>query len=140
VDVKELRKLDAYLKRLFHDPGVRVVPRPKRDDLAEVYRGGEMLGILTLDDEDGERSFNFRMDIALSGVGPDAKRLDAFFKQRFPQAQLRALPRPRKQDSMDVHAGDEFVGVLFVEDKGGGGSYVFEMSILDIDLEDAASA
>ena len=136
MDVQEIRKLDGYLKKLFQQPSIRVVPRPKRDDLAEVMLGGDTLGILTVDDEDGDRSYNFRMDIALTGTGPDPKRLDAYFKTRFPEAKLHAVPRPRKTDSMDVHTGDEFVGVLFVEDESKkGGAYVFEMSILDIDLE-----
>ena len=136
MDVQEIRKLDTYLKRLFQEHAIRVVPRPKRDDLAEVMIGGETLGILTVDDEDDDRSYNFRMDIALTGAGPDAKRLDAYFKNRFPLAKLHAVPRPRKKDSMDVHAGDEFVGVVFVEDeKKPNGAYVFEMSILDIDLD-----
>jgi hypothetical protein len=39
VDVQEVRKLDAYLKRLFGNPKIRVVPRPKKDDSAEVYIG-----------------------------------------------------------------------------------------------------
>ena len=37
MDVQEVRKLDAYLKRLFGNPKIRVVPRPKKDDSAEVY-------------------------------------------------------------------------------------------------------
>jgi hypothetical protein len=135
VDIQEIRKLDAYLKRLFHEPGIRVVPRPKRDDLAEVLLGGDTLGILTVDDEDDDRSYNFRMDIALTGAGPDAKRLDTYFKSRFPMAKLHAVPRPRKKDSMDLHAGDEFVGVVFVDDEKKGSAYVLEMSILDIDLD-----
>ena len=44
MDVQEVRKLDAYLKRLFGNPKIRVVPRPKKDDSAEVYIG-ECAGI-----------------------------------------------------------------------------------------------
>jgi hypothetical protein len=39
VDVQEVKKLDAYLKKLFGNARVRVVPRPKKDDSAEVYVG-----------------------------------------------------------------------------------------------------
>jgi hypothetical protein len=61
VDVQEIRKLDAYLKRLFGNARIRVVPRPKKDDSAEVYIGDEYIGVLFIDDEDGERSYNFNM-------------------------------------------------------------------------------
>jgi hypothetical protein len=63
LDVQEIRKLDAYLKRLFGNARIRVVPRPKKDDSAEVYIGEEYIGVLFVDDEDGERSYNFNMAI-----------------------------------------------------------------------------
>jgi len=61
--VLEVRKLDAYLKKLFANPRMRVVPRPKKDDSAEVYIGEEFVGVLFVDDEDDERSYNFQMAI-----------------------------------------------------------------------------
>ncbi|MBX6424752.1 MAG: DUF3126 family protein [Variibacter sp.] len=63
MDLAEIKKLDAYLKRLFGNPRIRVVPRPKKDDSAEVYIGEEFIGVLFVDDEDGERSYNFEMAI-----------------------------------------------------------------------------
>ena len=63
VDVQEVRKLDAYLKRLFGNPRIRVVPRPKKEDSAEVYIGEEFIGVLFVDDEDDDRSFQFQMAI-----------------------------------------------------------------------------
>jgi hypothetical protein len=63
VDVQEVRKIDAYLKRLFNNPRMRVVPRPKKDDSAEVYIGEEFIGVIFVDDEDDERSYNFQMAI-----------------------------------------------------------------------------
>ena len=63
MDVEEVRKLDAYLKKLFGNARIRVVPRPKKDDSAEVYVGEEFIGVLFVDDEDDERSYNFQMAI-----------------------------------------------------------------------------
>jgi hypothetical protein len=63
VDVQEVRKLDAYLKKLFGNARIRVVPRPRKDDSAEVYIGEEFVGVLFVDDEDDERSYNFQMAI-----------------------------------------------------------------------------
>ena len=63
MDVTEVRKLDAYLKRLFGNPKIRVVPRPKKDDSAEVYIGEEFIGVLFVDDEDDDRSYQFQTAI-----------------------------------------------------------------------------
>ena len=63
MDVQEIKKLDAYLKRLFNNPRIRVVPRPKKEDSAEVYIGEEFIGVIFLDDEDGDKSYNFSMAI-----------------------------------------------------------------------------
>ena len=74
MDVQEVRKLDAYLKRVFGNPKIRVVPRPKKDNSAEVYIGEEFIGVLFVDDEDDDRSFQFQMaileeDLLQSGEG-----------------------------------------------------------------------
>ena len=63
MDVQEVRKLDAYLKKLFGNARIRVVPRPKKEDSAEEYVGEEFIGVLFVDDEDDERSYNFQMAI-----------------------------------------------------------------------------
>ena len=59
MDVQEVRKLDAYLKKLFGNARIRVVPRPKKEDSAEVYIGEEFVGVLFVDDEDDERAIQF---------------------------------------------------------------------------------
>jgi hypothetical protein len=63
VDVQEIRKIENYLKRLFGNARIRVVPRAKKEDSAEVYVGEEFIGVLFVDDEDEERSYNFQMAI-----------------------------------------------------------------------------
>jgi hypothetical protein len=51
------------MRRLFGNAKLRVVPRPKKDDSAEVYVGEEFIGVMFVDDEDSERSYNFQMAI-----------------------------------------------------------------------------
>jgi len=63
VDVPEIRKLENYLRPLFGNARIRVVPRPRKDDSAEVYIGEEFIGVLFVDDEDEDRSYNFQMAI-----------------------------------------------------------------------------
>ncbi len=136
MDVQAVRKLDAYLKKLFGNARIRVVPLPKKEGSAEVYIGEERLGDLELDDEDDDLSYNFRMEIDLGEVADidRIKRLDAYLKRKFDNASIRVVPRAKKQDSLETYLGDEFIGVLFVDDEKRPGSYILEMPILDMDL------
>lgn len=59
---EEIKKLDAYFKRMFN-PVMVVKARPRKDDSAEVYVGDEFLGVVFRDDEDGDLSYNFSMAI-----------------------------------------------------------------------------
>ena len=58
-----MSKVEGYLRRTFANSAIRVVARPKKTDSAEVYIGEEFVGVLFVDDEDGDRSFNFTMAI-----------------------------------------------------------------------------
>lgn len=63
VDKTELAKLQAYLRKTFNNANITVRARMKKTDSAEVYMGEEYIGIIHVDDEDGDRSFNFTMAI-----------------------------------------------------------------------------
>ncbi len=63
MDVTEIRKIESYLRRLFENQKIRVVPRPKKQDSAEIYLGEEFIGVLFVDDEDADKSYNFQMAI-----------------------------------------------------------------------------
>jgi hypothetical protein len=135
VDAQEVRKLDAYLKKLFGNARIRVVPLARKDS-AEVFIGAERLGDLKLDDEDDDLSYNFRMEINLGEVSPadQIKRLDAYLKRKFDNEAVRVVPRAKKTDSLEAYLGEEFIGVLFVDDEKGRGAFILEMPILDMDL------
>jgi hypothetical protein len=137
LDVQEVKKLDAYLKRLFGNSRIRVVP--KQNDSAEVFVGEERIGGLALDeDEDDDRSYNFEMKITLGDAAttsPDLKKLDAYLKRKFDNDRVRVVARVKKKDSAEVYVGDEYVGVLFFDDKDARSSY-FELPILGLDLDE----
>jgi hypothetical protein len=63
VEKPELDRVTNYLRRLFGNPNIRVMPRPKKEDSAEVYIGEEFVAVLFVDDEDGDRSYTFQMAI-----------------------------------------------------------------------------
>jgi len=135
VDVQEIRKLDTYLKKLFGNARLRVVPRPSKAD-AEVYIGEERLGELNTDEDDEDLSYNFRMEIDVGEVSDadQITRLNAYLKRKFDNEAIRIVPRARKKDSLEAYLGDEFIGVLFVDDEKGRRCYILEMPILDMDL------
>jgi hypothetical protein len=63
VDKTEINRLQNYLRKLFNNTGIRVVPRMKKNDSCEVYIGEEFIGVISLDAEDGERDYAFQMAI-----------------------------------------------------------------------------
>lgn len=136
MNVSEIRQLDAYLKKLFGNQNIRVVP--KKNDMAEVFAGEDDLGELTADEDEGERSYNFRMVIQVSS-DPSMQpvpTLNAYLRNKFDNENIRVVTRPKKADSLEAYLGEEFLGVLFVENEKGRRSYIFELPILDVDLAD----
>ena len=133
MDAKEVRQLDAYLKKLFGTPRIRVAP--KAGDLAEVFIGEEDLGELTSDNEEGELSYNFRMEIDL-GTQADVtpSQLTAYLRRKFDNENIRVVARPKKNDSLEVYIGEEFIAVLFIENEKGRRIFILELPILDVDL------
>ena len=136
MNVQEVSQLDGYLKKLFGNQNIRVVP--KGSDTAEVFVGEDDLGELTVDDEEGERSYNFRMVIQV-GNDPSIQpvpTLNAYLRSKFENDNIRVVPRPKKTDSLEVYMGEEFIAVLFLEIEKGRRSYILELPILDVDLVD----
>ncbi|GGC71604.1 DUF3126 family protein [Chelatococcus reniformis] len=64
-------------------------------------------------------------------------KIERHLRRTFANHSIRVVGRPRKSDSAEVYVGEEFIGVLFVDDEDGDNSYSFQMAILDTDLEDA---
>jgi Protein of unknown function (DUF3126) len=139
MDVAEIKKLDAYLKQQFGNARLRVVP--KSTDAAEVFVGEERIGKLIVDDEDGERSYNFEMTLTMGEPVSikSLKALEVTLQRRFDNEKIRVVARPRKTDSAEVCIGQDYIGVLFFDEKESRSCF-FEMPILDFDLEEIRSA
>lgn len=134
MNVQEIQQLDAYLKKLFGNAHIRVVP--KAGDAANVFVGEDEIGELTADEDEGERSYNFRMVIQVSS-DPSMQpvpTLTNYLRRRFDNDNIRVVTRPKKLDSVEAYIGEEFLGVLFLEVERGRKSYIFELPILDVDL------
>ena len=58
----DIARVEAYMQTTFGNDHIRVVPRDRTKDSAEVLLRGEFIGIVYKDDEDG-LSFDFNMAI-----------------------------------------------------------------------------
>ncbi len=124
----ELDQVQNYLRRLFRNPEIRLSPRAQRPDMAEFYIGSDQQGLVTLDTEDGDRSYNLQINVPET----DLQRAAAFLRKILGHPDIKVVARPKKKDSAEVNIGDEFIAVLFLEDNGK--AFSFQMAILDTDL------
>ena len=65
----------------------------------------------------------------------ELKQLTRFFRTKFQLPTIEVRKRVQKKDSAEVYIGDEFIGVLFVDDEDEERAYNFQMAILGTDLE-----
>ena len=125
-----MRKLQDFLRRSFGNEAMRVTPAKKDPDNADVHLGERTIGSILVDDEDGDRSFAFDMKIPV-----ERPVLQEYLRRLFENDKLRIVARAKKTDSVELNAGDDFLGVISVDDPKGK-TYTLQMAILDFDLEE----
>jgi len=130
MDKEEVLKLRAHLRRSFGAPTLGVVPSSKGRDAADVVLGERKIGAITVDDEDGDRSFAFEMKIPV-----ERPVIQDYLRRLFENEKLTVVGRLKKTDSVELNNGDDFLGVVSVDDPAGKTS-TLQMAILDFDLED----
>jgi hypothetical protein len=67
---------------------------------------------------------------------PEIIKLQKFLQQKFSNRAIDVRPRNNKDDSVEVYLGEEFLGLIYVDDEDGDRSYNFQMAILDVDLDE----
>ncbi|MBV9346923.1 MAG: DUF3126 family protein [Pseudolabrys sp.] len=60
--------------------------------------------------------------------------LTSYLKRKFDNENIRVVARPKKNDSLEVYIGEEFIAVLFIEIEKGRRTFILELPILDVDL------
>jgi hypothetical protein len=60
-------------------------------------------------------------------------RLEKYLRNLFRLDTITLIERPQP-DSVEVHVGGEFIGVIFKDEEDGETSYAFNMAILEMDL------
>jgi hypothetical protein len=130
VDRDELDRLQNYLQRMLN-PEIGLAARARVQDMAEIILNDEPIGRVTVDDEDGDRSYNVTVPVEMPSATPN---LNEVIRAKFGNQKLRVVPRPKKTDSSEIYLEDEYIAVLFRDDASGR-SWTFEMAVLDIDLD-----
>ncbi len=130
MDRDELDRLQSYLQRMLN-PEIGLAARARVENMAEIILGDEPIGRVTVDDEDGDRSYNVTVPVDMPSATPN---LNDVIRAKFGNQKLRVVPRPKKTDSSEIYLEDEYIAVLFRDDASGR-SWTFEMAVLDIDLE-----
>jgi hypothetical protein len=67
-------------------------------------------------------------------------RLEKYLRGLFRLDTITVVERPKQPDSVEMHIGGEFVGVLFKDEEDGEVSYAFNMAILEMDLPEAPAS
>ena len=93
--------------------------------------GERTLGTITVDDEDGDRSFAFAMKVP---VGRPV--LQDYLRRLFENNKLTVAGLLKKTDTIELNNGPEFVGVISADDPEQS-SFTLQMAILDVDLDEA---
>jgi hypothetical protein len=129
MDKTEIVKLREFLRRSFGAPTLQVTPNSKSGEAADVMLSERKLGTITLDDEDGDRSFAFEMKVP---VGRPV--LQDYLRRLFENDKLTIAGRLKKADSVELSNGPDFLGVISADDPAAS-SFTLQMAILDIDLD-----
>jgi hypothetical protein len=130
LDKTELRKLQAFLRQSFGNDELRVGLDPKNTEAAAVQLGERKIASITVDDEDGDRSFALEMKIPVA-----RETLQKYLRALFENAELKILARAKKTDSVELNNGPDFLGIISADDARGS-SFTLQMAILDFDLDD----
>lgn len=128
---QEIDSLTAYLCKIFSTQELTVLQHPEDDDQALVAIGQQFFARVEKDNDEGELSYNFSKEIPDQPYDELCEHITGIFNS--PTVQVRR--RANKSDSMEIYKGEEFLGVLYDDDENTEGMQIFNMAILDIDLE-----
>ncbi len=130
MDKTELRKLQAFVCHAFDNEGIRVSLDPKDIEAAIVTFGERQIAKIIVDDEDGDRSFSLEMKLP---VGREV--LQEYLRRLFETEKLTISSRMKKNDSVELNNGEDFLGIISADDPKGK-TYTLQIAILDFDIED----
>jgi Protein of unknown function (DUF3126) len=130
LDKGELHKLQEFLRSSFGNQNLRVTPGVRETESADLALGERKIGSITVDDEDGDRSFALEVKIPV-----ERPTLESYLRKLFENDKLRVVARLNKTDSVELNSGSDFIGVVSADDPKAK-SFTLQMAILDFDLDE----
>ena len=130
-----INKLQVYLRKAFGTQALSVRARPKMSDVADVFANDKPFGVLTLDDEDGELTYQLGWtlkDKPKPLVPAEMQRIQAQLRELLAAKTLTIRGRGKLKDSAEVFVAEESLAILSADDD----AYQFQMAILEMDLDD----
>ena len=130
MDKTEIVKLREFLRRSFGAPTLKVAPNSRSAEAADVSLGERKLGTITVDDEDGDRSFAFAMRVP---VGRPV--LQDYLRRLFENDKLTIAGRLKKRTRSSSTMVPTFSAsspptIPQVS------TFTLQMAILDVDLDE----
>ncbi len=129
-----INRLQTYLRKAFGTQALSVRAQPKKKDAADVYANEKPFGVITIDDEDDEVTYQFSWTISEKPKPlnvPEMVRLQTHLRQELGAKTLSIRARGKLKDSAEVFVAEESLAILSVDDD----AYQFQMAILEMDLE-----
>lgn len=130
LDKSECHKLQDFLRRTFGNDDLKVTQGARGGETADVSLGQRKIAHISVDDEDGDRSFSLDMKVPVERAA-----IQDYLRKLFSNDNLKVAARLKKTDSVELNSGSDFIGVVSADDPKGK-SFTLQMAILDFDLED----
>lgn len=130
LDKTECHKLQDFLRRTFGNQSLKVTPGAADGESADVSLSERKIAHISVDDEDGDRSFSLDMKVPVERTA-----IEPYLRKLFGNDKLKVAARLKKTDSVELNSGSDFIGVVSADDPKGK-SFTLQMAILDFDLED----
>lgn len=131
-----INKLQTYLRKAFGSQALSVRARPKKNDIADVFANDKPFGVLTIDDEDGELTYQLGWTLHEKPkplLPPEMVRIQNILREQLGAKTLSVRARGKIKDSAEVFVAEESLAILSADD----GAYQFQMAILEMDLDEA---
>jgi hypothetical protein len=129
-----ITKLQAYLRKAFGSQVLSVRSRPKTDDVADVFAKDKQFGVISIDDEDGELTYQFgcKINEKPKPLTPqEMVRIQTYLREALGAKTLSIRGRGKITDSAEVFVAEESLAILSADDD----CYQFQMAILEMDLD-----
>ena len=130
-----INKLQVYLRKAFGTQALSVRSRPKKSDIADVFANDKPFGVMTLDDEDGELTYQLGWTLKEKPkplVPAEMMRIQTQLRDLLGAKTLSIRGRGKLKDSAEVFVAEESLAILSADED----AYQFQMAILEMDLDD----